>query len=274
VQATIDRNKILIGERIQLTLEAGTSLNSPIHFFSLDSIPHFQFVSRQKTDTLKTSDSLFLKQVFYITSFDSGHWTIPAFFLTKKIQTNPIPVDVVFSDFDTSQNYHDIKDIIQVNPAKENKRWWYYAAAAVILIGGFIIIWVTKRKKKPQVMPVQPDDPYKEAMQQLDRIRKEYSTAKQYYSSLIDTFRMYILRKKGIQSLQKTTDDMVLQLKKLNLDKNQFEQLLQALRLGDFVKFAKYSPASEDDTFVFETIKKSIQVIEEKNNDKQLVEKY
>ena len=63
--------------------------------------------------------------------------------------------------------------------------------------------------------------------------------------------------------MQKTTDDLVVQLKGLNLDKNQFDKLSQSLRLSDFVKFAKYIPTGEDDKTCYEDIKKSIMTLEQ-----------
>ncbi len=261
--AGTDKNKILIGERIKLTLETAIPAKETVRFFTIDSIPHFEIVAKEKIDTSKTATGILLKQVIQLTSFDSGHWVIPPFFLNKKIKTNPIPVDVVFSDFDPGKDYHDIKDIIEVSPAKEKEWWWYIVAGGMILVMG--VVWIVRRKKKPVTPVVQAIDPYQEAMQRLGQIQKEPGSTKQYYSGLVDVFRLYIFRKKGIHSLQKTTDDLILRLRSLNLNKEQFEQLSQALRLSDFVKFAKYIPAKEDDQVIFDTIKRSIQSIEQMN---------
>jgi hypothetical protein len=48
----------------------------------------------------------------------------------------------------------------------------------------------------------------------------------------------------------------------MNISKDQFARLAQSLRLGDFVKFAKYIPLAEDDRLAVEAIKKSIDEIE------------
>ncbi|HEY6064151.1 MAG TPA: hypothetical protein VIV35_11110, partial [Chitinophagaceae bacterium] len=79
---------------------------------------------------------------------------------------------------------------------------------------------------------------------------------------LTDIFRLYIFRKKGILSLQKTTADLILQLRDLPFSKEQFDKLSQALRLSDFVKFAKYVPAADDNRNCFEEIRNSIMTIE------------
>ncbi len=264
VKATIDRSQILIGEPIRLTLQADVPEHEAIRFFQIDSIPHFEFLSLPKIDTVNTGNGTILSRVIHITSFDSGHWVIPSFYLGDSIATDTIPVDVGFSAFNPDQPYHDIKDIIEVKPAAEKKKpiGWYIAAAAVLLL---IVALILFRKKKEPVVQVivQPADPYKEAMMQLEKLQKEKPETKKYYSKLVDIFRVYILDKKGIHSLQSTTDDLVAQLKSLGMPKDQFDQLAQSLRLSDFVKFAKYVPLAEDDKNTFDSINRSIQQLEQ-----------
>src|SRR5689334_17318257 len=102
VHATVDKNRILIGERIHLMLEAKFPPNEPMRFFELDSIPHFEILERQKVDTTDQSGQIDLRQVLVLTSFDSGAWAVPAFQLpgAQIIFTDSLPVEVVFSPFD------------------------------------------------------------------------------------------------------------------------------------------------------------------------------
>lgn len=262
VFATVDKNKILIGEHINLTLKADIPENEAIRFFTIDSLPHFEFLEKQKIDTSNTSKGTILTQVIRISSFDSGRWVIPSFVLAENIATDSIPVEVGFSAFDPNQPYHDIKDVIDVEDEEQKKEWlWYVIGGAVLFV---IMLYLLLRKKKTPVTQKteQAIDPYKEAMTQLETLQKQRPDSKQYYSSLTDIFRLYIFRKKGILSLQKTTDDLVLQLRSLDLNKDQFDKLAQALRLSDFVKFAKYQPTDTDDAVSFESIKQTITTIQ------------
>jgi hypothetical protein len=264
VKAAIDRNKILIGEHIELTLEADIPENELIHFFSIDSLPHFEILSRPKIDTTNTHDGTVLRQIITITSFDSGHWVIPSFTLGENIVTDTIPVDVSFSQFDPAQDYHDIKDIIEVKPEAEKQKWWlWYAIGGGALLIILLLFFLFRKKKPLPPPPVIFIDPYEEAMKQLEKLRQEKLDSKQYYSQLVDVFRVYVREKKGIHSLQKTTDDLVMQLRGIPIAKEQFEKLSQALRLSDFVKFAKYIPGTDDDKNIFETIKQTIIGIEQ-----------
>jgi hypothetical protein len=264
VSATVDRNRILIGEPIQLTLKADIPENEAISFFTIDSIAHFE-LEKQKIDTTNTSSGTILSQVIRITSFDSGHWVIPSFLLSGNLTTDSIPIDVGYSEFDRNQDYHDIKDIINVEVEKKKETWWWYAAGGGLLLLLLLIYFLT-RKKKLVVQPAEPPiDPYKEAMGQIEKLQANKPAPKQYYSAMVDVFRQYVFKKKGIRSLQETTDDLVLQLKDLPVSKDNFNQLAQTLRLSDFVKFAKYNPTAEDDAVLLNGIKQSIQAIEQVN---------
>ena len=262
IKATVDKNKILIGEPVQLTIEVYLSPESVKKSITIDSIYHFEMLQKPVIDTMDTKGGLNLRYTYKITSFDSGHWVIPSFVLSPAVKTDTIPVDVVFSEFDANQDYHDIKDIIEVAPPKK-KPWWWIIAGGILLLTAVAYFLLSKKKTIPVPTSVIVIDPYKEALQQLELLQKEKPASKIFHTRLIDIFRLYVFRKKGILSLQKTTADLVLQLGKLNFNKEQFDRLSQALRLSDFVKFAKYSPSEEDDKFVFNIILDTIKLIEQ-----------
>ncbi|MEO8405529.1 MAG: hypothetical protein ABI480_13065 [Chitinophagaceae bacterium] len=265
VSVTVDRTKILIGEPIHLILKADIPQNQPIRFFQYDSLPHFEFLRKDKIDTTNTSNGTILSQSLQITSFDSGHWVIPAFVWYENTATDSLSIDVGFTPFDTTQPYHDIKDVIGVNPVPEKKKteWWFYAiGGAIVLLT--VVYFLTQKKKKPVPKPVEiAPDAYKIAMEELAKLQQAKPEAKQYYSRLVDVFRNYVFAKKGIHSRQQTTDDLVVQLRSIEMSKDMFEKLSQSLRLSDFVKFAKYIPTQSDDQDSFNIVKQSIDHIEQ-----------
>jgi len=177
--------------------------------------------------------------------------------------TDSIPVDVGFSPFDPSQDYHDIKDVIDVKAEEKKKKDWYLYIAVSALLLAAIIYLLAGKKKKPVDAKAVLLDPFTEAKQELDKLRKENLPSKLFYTRLVDIFKLYISRRKGIASLQKTTDDLVVQLRLLKLPAEDFNQLAQTLRMSDFVKFAKYEPGENDKTDSFNTIKKFIEKIED-----------
>jgi hypothetical protein len=263
IKSAIDKSNIVIGEQIHLTLEADFPLQVPMSFFTIDSIPHFEILERKKIDTLDDREGIKLSQSLILTSFDSGHWVIPSFELPadKPQYTDSLAVMVSFSPFDPNKDYHDIKDVIDVQvKEKKAETWYWYTAASAVMVAAIIYFLLRKRKKPIAKVPFV--DPYKQAKQELEKLVKENLAAKMFYTRLVDIFRLYISRRKGIASLQKTTDDLVVQLRSLKLPAEEFNRLAQALRMSDFVKFAKFEPAESDKSDSFKTIKEFIDDIE------------
>jgi hypothetical protein len=263
IKASVDKQKILIGQPLQLTIEAVLPANGAAKFPSIDTIPHFEFAAEPVTDSSVSGNNTTIKKTYTLTSFDSGRWAIPSFALARNTRSDTIPIDVVFSEFDPAKDYNDIKDILDVKVVKKQFPWWWYAAGGLLLL---IVIYLVLKKKRPVVEKAvlkSTVSPFDEAIQAMELLEKTKPETKQYYSKLTDIFRLYLYRKKGILSLQKTTDDLGIQLRNLDLGKEQFDKLSKSLRLSDFVKFAKYVPAEEDDRSAFRDVLQAIKAIEQ-----------
>ncbi len=270
VKAAVDKTTILIGEPIKLDLKATVPTGIDFNWFKTDTIPHFEIVDEGKQDSSKDINNKVYSQQLIITSFDSGSWTIPSFVLQsgkKRFRTDTFSINVTYSPDDTARGYHDIKDIIAVkNPDNPYIPWIIGAVALLALLG---IIYFLRRKKpapKPVLEPVSKLTPIEEAMQRLDELRKEdlirKGEVKSYYTRLNDILRWYVSRKFGISSLEKTNDELVMQLRDTRLSHPDYTLLAQALRMADFVKFAKYTPSTEDQEEAFQVIKNSISKLE------------
>lgn len=262
IKASVDKNRVLLGEPFTLVIESTIPSGSVVRPVIIDTIHHFEFREKPVIDTLREAKGLTIKAVYQLASFDSGHWVIPSYSLSATIKTDTIPMDVVFSDFDPNQDYHDIKDIIEVETPGEKNKWWLFIIGAVVIIGGAIFL-MTRGKKTVKPVAITPENAYADAISQLEKLNSAPPPAKEYYSKLISIFRVYVFKRKGILSLQKTTDDLILQLQGLQLNKESADRLAQALRLSDFVKFARFVPATEDDRLAFNSIKKGIEEIEQ-----------
>lgn len=264
ISSGVDKNNIVIGEQVHFTLQAYFPSHEPIRFFTIDSIPHFEILERKKIDTSANNEGIELKQVLTLTSFDSGHWVLPAFEITGEIPlyTDTIPMNVGFSAFDPNQDYHNIKDVLDVQPEEKKKKDWYWYVAVTAVLVAAILYMLMRRKKQPPAANLPPVDPYLEAKRELEKLQKENPPSKIFYTGLVDIFRLYILRRKKIESLQKTTDDLVVQLRSLKLSSEDLTHLAQVFRMSDFVKFAKYQPSEEDKRHSFDVVKNSIEIIE------------
>jgi hypothetical protein len=264
-KASVDRDKILIGEPVTLTLDARVPLGQDITWFVIDSLPHFERLKAGKTDTIDGIDGKKIQQQISFTSYDSGHWQIPA--LTLKVDgklyyTDTIGIDVAFIP-DASTDYRDIKDIAEVP-----KPWWAdyvpWALGLVTLLALGLIVYLLRKKKTVIVQkPTVPKlSPYGEAIQALQELRakgwEQNGEVKTYYSRLNDILRVFVLRKLKIATLEKTNEELIQQLRQVPMDKETWQELSAALRIVDFVKFARYQPGATDNEKNFMIIQSAI----------------
>lgn len=265
IKTRTDKQRILIGEPFVLTIEASMSRGSSLSFPIIDTIPHFEILGDAVIDSSGKDGGIGIIYQYKLTSFDSGRWAIPSYSVAKGGVPDSILIDVVFTDnFDTTQAYHDIKDILEVKARKKKQTWWWYVSGGLVIAA--VVIYLARRKKPVAPAIVQPKiNPFDQAMRDLDRVRNEQIDPKIYHTRLVEIFRLYLFRRKGILSLQKTTDDLVIQLRSLEIQKEQYDRLTQSLRLSDFVKFAKYIPTTDDNNNVWEEIKNAIVTIEKNN---------
>jgi len=272
LKTTVDKQKIVIGEPIQLMLEATVPGDAPLTWPNLDSLPHFDFIQKGKVDSTVKSGERYYRQYLTVTSFDSGAFAIPRLTFiegNKKYFSDSVRIDIGYSKFDPSKDYHDIKDIIEVpNPFA---RWFPWIVGVVALICLALVIWLIRKRKMLKTGAAAKDErqltPYEEAVSQLKQLELQKhllsdGSAKVYYSRLGDIFRYFLLRRLGIASLAETSDELIGQLRRLSLPGEQFAALSDTLRMSDFVKFAKYQPGLADGEQHHQTIRGAIESLE------------
>jgi len=263
LSAKLDRDKIVLGEQVTLELKLdGLDGNSTFitSWFNLpDTINHIQVIKRDTVDTIEVNGLTSYLQHITVTSFDSGRWAIPLQKLIIQNKANGkqtgIRADSVFLqvlpvDVSGLKDYHDIKDIIDV-PVKTD-----YTLIIAGIVSGIVvmvlIILLAKRKKKPAKparVPTSKLNPLNEALQNIDALKKEGLPAKGqtklFYTRLDDIWRAYFNMRANIQSMQSTSDELMIKLGVYLQDRDMKTTFYQLLRLSDAVKFAKYQPTEQ-----------------------------
>src|ERR1700744_1436935 len=110
LKATVDKQKILIGEPIQLMLEATVHGDAPISWPDLDSLPHFEWVEKKKIDSSISPGQRYYRQYLTVTSFDSGAWSIPRLAFVdgnKKYFTDSIRINIRYTRMEAGNDYQD-----------------------------------------------------------------------------------------------------------------------------------------------------------------------
>lgn len=267
VKARVNKSSILIGERLQLELEVAIPETSAIRFFSIDTIPHFEFIDKPSPDTLNTTDGTILRQRITLTSFDSGQWVIPAFPLVEGEgpYTDSILVDVVFSPMDTSQPYHDVRDVM-TEEVVEKKEWdWKIIITGILAFTALFVFLVLYfvRRKKPATRPAPKVDIFAETLREMEQIEKAKLEDKAYYIQVTALFRNYLQRRMGMEAGEKTTVQLEQWLITQSVPPAQLSAWKEQWEKGEWVKFAKGEVTQEDREQMARITRDVIRTVEE-----------
>lgn len=243
VKATTDKQKVLLGEPFWLSLEAKYKGNSPLPLFKIDSLPHFEIVSKDSVQRLKEGDMNIVRQYIQLISFDSGKWVIPPQVLRPYVRTASVLVEVAYTQpFDATQPFHDIKDVKNV-PDPNKNGWMVWAIMAGVLVS-LLLIWQFFAKGKTKELVSEKKEPaYMIAQRKLKMLSQLDNQSR--YNALVDIFREYLFNKKGIHSLQQTSHEVLDKIKGL-YNPDRYKLVAQVLLKSDFVKFAKHTPSDSE----------------------------
>lgn len=273
VSASVDRDKILIGEQVVLQLKV-TNLDRSSQdidkWFNVpDSFNHMEVVKRLPIDTTVVEGVYTYSQIILLTSFDSGYWQIPpvdiSFTNKKSAKTLPLGISVLPVDVSGLKDYHEFKDIIEVKPETD---WWLtgeIVLGVIILVIAAIVLFRYFKKRKLLRPAALKKFGIEEVMKQIDGLQKKglitQRLHKQFFTELIDICRSFSDRQLNISSANKTTDEYMLLLKgKIGNEPSQISYF-QLLRLADAVKFAKFIPDDKECDEALITARNFVQTI-------------
>jgi hypothetical protein len=296
VSASLDRDKILLGEQVTLQLSLN-NINEATSFVQSwpkvkDTINHTEIIKSNAIDTIRVDGRNTYHQNFIVTSFDSGRWQLGPFIFTvqdkvtgQKLQlkTAGLYITVLPVDVSSLKNYHPIKDVIDV---KTSFNWLpVIIAAAVILLAVIIFIILKRRKKKIAEQPkvILKGTPLERALEKLQALQNETlistSTIKKFHSEIDIITRQYFEEMMHVKALQLTVGEMFSRMNIYLQDAQLRRKFQQVFELNASVKFAKYMPAEEESRNTMEEIIRSLHQIDDlvnrsRNNAERLVPKY
>ncbi|HVY74429.1 MAG TPA: hypothetical protein VG890_06340 [Puia sp.] len=278
VKTTVDKSSIVVGEQLRFGIDVSIPSGMSVQFPQPDTIPHFVIVGKPAFDSIAEPGGMRYHEEWKLTSFDSGLFKIPA-----------LPVDIggrhyfsdstmvaigYGSDADSLKDYHDIRGIIDIpNPAVKYIFWILLALTALA------VYLFVRYGSKPLMRLIKPEagkterpvlGPFEEAMASLDQLKKlpleDAASIKKYYFGMNDTLRLYLGRSRGLKAMEHTNEELILELGDIGLKTEDYTRLIGALRMSDFVRFAKYLPDQYDNERNLDIIRSSIVLIHEMRN--------
>lgn len=272
VSASLDRDKILLGEQVTLQLNL-TNLNSSMSFIAKwpqlhDTLNHVEILKRTIIDTINVNSSDSYQQNFTLTCFDSGRWQLGPFnFIIQdkttgkqsKISTTVLYLTVLPVDVSALKDYHPLKDIIEVQPS--------FNWLPVIIAAAIIFIILKKRKKKINATSklVLPGTPLERAIEKLNQLKNKSlnnnSETKVFHSDVDIICRQFFEEITHINTMQITASELFSRMNVYMQDAGLREKVRDIFELNASVKFAKYMPSEKESKSILNDVILSLQQI-------------
>ena len=285
VKATIDSTNILIGEQTKIHLEIAADKNQTLQLPMISDtlMTGVEVLNISKIDTTDIGNNrMQMKYDYLITAFDSAVYLLPpfqvisgsdtAYSLQLALKVSTLPVDTV------SKQFYDIKNVRAPQFVWKDYIFIILIYIAVILVLALIAFIIYRIIKKKPLVPFKKEEPYVpphiRAIRRLDAIKADKlwqaGKDKEYHSEITETLRKYIEERFGVGAMEKTSGEILDDVKNIRDVDAGYDDLKQILILADFVKFAKYKPLPDENelsmknAYSFVDATKPVEVVEEK----------
>lgn len=291
VEVSLDRDSVAIGDRVTLSVTVDKDVMQVVAFPEVDTEKAqgiIEVVESAPVDTVEQNGRrIRLAKRYTLTSFDAGNYRVggyPVLYIDKNIvdtlySADTLVLRVATFEIDTAtMTIHDIRPVKHI-PVKFGE-WAGWAALGVLgLVVLAALIWVIVRliSKKPvfgREKPAEP--PHERAIRELNELvhQKLWQNGrhKQYYTRLADILREYLNGRYGVGAMEMTTDEIIAEIRTLELDAKQQEMITELLQTADFVKFAKHAPDAEQNESLYTGVYYFVENTKQVNPDEQNAE--
>ena len=258
VRASLDSTAILIGDQVGLHLRISnaTDIQNPsVNLDPLKEVAEIEIVSESNWDTLDIMGNRVLQKDLVLTSFDSGYYFVPSLIINYKktgrsvsmptsrlaLSVRTLPVDGPEVELAPIKGIvHEPIKLVDILP---------YLIAILALVGGIAAYLAYKKRQAKIETPPPPPvilPAHEIAFKKLDKLKSDklwqQGKIKEYQSSLTYIVREYLENRFEIQALEQTSDQILRDLKRSDIEENHRKQLREMFTMADLVKFAKAEP--------------------------------
>jgi hypothetical protein len=278
VKASINKNQIEIGDAVELRLSATFNpTQTKVQFPTVsDTFNHFEVIEKAKIDTQFNREKNTITQTVLISNYDAGQWKIPSYafeilpmqgIAPYTLNSDSLFVNVNTIAVDTSKPF---MPIMAIRDAKMPMATIAMYVAGIIIIVAFLgfLIWyfiktLRKKNNKPNTkIPEIKLLPHEKAMQNLAQLETQNlwqnGQEKMYHTFLTDTIRTYLEEQFNMDVFEKTSSELMQQIKKQKALSNSRQALRTFFETADLVKFAKNKPTEEEHLQSMELAKETI----------------
>lgn len=299
---SIDKDSIFAGQTFNYKLDVRMPSDYIVQWNQLNDTLSKSIEVIKRSEVSKTpinnSNDVIMSQLLTMTTFDTGYVEIPKIGLKYSKSINDTTTHTCYTEWmdiyvqavsiDTTIAYRPIKAPIKQNITFEETI--PYAGGAIVLAGLILLaIYLIKRfskKEKIEEEEVKPQIPaIVTARERLTQLKEsnlwQSGKSKEYYTDLTDIAREYLEGQFNIDAIEMTSDEILQEVRKLQLDNSIFEKLQNTLITSDLVKFAKANPSPSQNETAFGDINSFVedsytfyQEMEQKKAEEAKAKKY
>ncbi len=262
-EASLDTNKIMIGDHLNVRLQVNVSPKVGVIIPQLTPEILSEYgidrIASGSVDTIQDANSITYQQTITITAFDEGTLyfpSIPILSIDSMLlsRTDSLAFQVLSLPVDTTTDFMDIKPIERVPLTFKEVLPFILLGllgiVVIILIVIFILTFIKKKNRPTLFLQAKPKGkPEEIALRALEELRLrclwQNGKVKQYYSELSTIIRVYIEDRYGINAMEMVSDEILGSIS-AKITTEAFNALRDLLQISDLVKFAKYSPLPND----------------------------
>jgi hypothetical protein len=266
VKASINKNQIEIGDAVELKLSATFNPTQTKVQFPIinDTFNHFEVIEKAKSDTVINREKSTITQTIIISNYDSGQWKIPSFTFGILPLQDSVPyilnsdsllVNVNTIAVDTSKPFMPIMAIREAKMPMKTIVMYVAGIIIIVAILGFLVWYFIKKyreknnKPKEKIIEIKLL-PHEKAMQNLAQLESQNlwqnGQEKIYHTLLTDTIRTYLEEQFNMDVFEKTSSELMQQIKKQKALSNSRQAVRSIFETADLVKFAKNKPSEEE----------------------------
>ena len=259
VEGRVNRTAITVGDSVVYTLTVQRGDRDRVVFPDVAAqLGDLEVRDARKPEVKKTEAGVVEEAVeFVLTSYAVGAHEIPAFpvgYATASGDTGSVsanPVRITVRSVIRPGEEKALKDVKPPVDLPVGLPWWAWLLIVLTLAGALAWFLHRRWKRKPRAKagPQAPPRPIDE-LEEFDKIaalgllaRGDY---KQHYSLVSDAMRRYVERRYRIEAMERTTYEIVFEMRQAPLERPTIARFEEFLSDCDLVKFAKHVPPIEE----------------------------
>ena len=275
VNGSIDTDSVLTGHPFNYNLDIRIPSGYVINWGEMkDTLSKsIEVISRSdvKEQPIDSSSDILLSQLLTLTSFDTGYVEIPSIGIKYYKSAKDTTLYTSYTDYmdiyvkaaviDTTMAYKPIKMPIKQNITFEETAPYF---GGIIILAGLILLLIyiirrSRNKNNVEEEDVKPQIPAIITAREKLAILKDANLwqsgmFKDYYTDLTGIAREYLEGQFNIDAIEMTSDEILEEVRKIQLDNIIFNKLQNTLTTADLVKFAKATPAPTENENAFKDI--------------------